>query len=192
MAGRQFFQTVCVIDLNRREKMVIWLIGISGAGKTTLAKMLKKHYESCGRHVYIIDGDMVRDFYDNDLGYSAEDRRANIKRIMLAAHVLDENDVLTVVANISPFDDLRLLARAKIKKYNQVYLKKSLKKSMEDDVKGIYRENMGKTEIIGHDISFDEPTENDLLIQVEDMTPDESCRMIIEFINRKYGKEFES
>ena len=63
--------------------MVIWLLGISGAGKSTLGKRLKKHYDTKGIHSFILDGDVVRTFFDNDLSYSVADRRQNIKRILL-------------------------------------------------------------------------------------------------------------
>jgi len=59
--------------------MVIWLIGISGAGKTTLGNKLKQYYDNKNIKSFIIDGDLVRDFYNNDLGYTKEDRIANIK-----------------------------------------------------------------------------------------------------------------
>lgn len=167
--------------------MVIWLIGISGAGKSTLAGMLKNHYETLGRAVYVLDGDMVRGFYDGDLGYGADDRRANIKRIMLAAHVLDECGITAIVANISPFDDLRLFARKKIKNYNQIYLKKDLAKSMAADVKGVYRDNLAKTELIGREIPFDEPTQNDIVIEVDRLSEEESLEMILAYIKGKYG-----
>ena len=55
--------------------MVIWLLGISGAGKSTLGKRLKKHYDTKGIHSFILDGDVVRTFFDNDLSYSVADRR---------------------------------------------------------------------------------------------------------------------
>ena len=91
--------------------MVIWLLGISGAGKSTLGKRLKKHFDAKGIHSFILDGDVVRTFFDNDLSYSVADRRQNIKRILLAAYVLEQNGVIPIVCNISPFEDLRQFAR---------------------------------------------------------------------------------
>lgn len=167
--------------------MVLWLIGISGAGKTTLAEMLKRYYTGKGTPVYILDGDIVRSFYENDLGYTKEDRQANIKRIMLAAHVLDENNIVTIVANISPFERLRQFARRKIKNYNQIYLHKNLSVSVADDVKSMYKNNLQKSAVVGIDMPFEEPMSNELVIEVDQMTKEESFSRIIQFVYEKYG-----
>ncbi len=165
--------------------MVLWLIGISGAGKSTLANMLKEYYQRQQKYVYVIDGDIVRDFYDNDLGYSVADRRANIKRILFAAYVLTLNNIDVIVANISPFEDLRQFARKKIPGYIQIYLCKDLRTSIAADVKGIYREHFDKTEIVGKEIPFDIPQNSDLTIDVNGMSPDETMMKILNFLREK-------
>ena len=165
--------------------MVLWLLGISGAGKSTLANRLRAHYEAQGNRVYVLDGDVVRDFYDGDLGFSRADREANIKRILLAAHVLDECGIFVIVANISPFERLRQFARRKIKGYNQIYLKKEVEKSRQADVKGVYQNNTA--DLVGVDLPFEPPRENELVIETDTMTPTESCRIIIDFVKEKYS-----
>ena len=170
---------------------VIWLIGVSGSGKTTLGTGLKKHFEESGKRCYIIDGDLVRRFFDNDLGYSREERVANIKRILLAAHMLDKAGVATIVCNISPCEELREFARRKIGGYSEIYLKKGVAASRADDVKGMYRENLGKTEIVGIDIEFDEPKGSDLVVDVDKESEAESLQRIIEFVQKKYAGEFQ-
>lgn len=167
--------------------MVVWLLGISGSGKTTLSKKLKAYYGSLGRKVYLLDGDVVRNFYDNDLGYTKEDREANIKRILLAAHVLDENGIFVVVANISPFEYLRKFARRKIKNYLQVYLHKDIGASMAKDVKGIYGEARGRTDLVGVEIPFEPPEENDLVLEVDRESEEESLQKIVELISSRCG-----
>ena len=79
--------------------MVIWLIGISGSGKTTLGNRLKEYYNNKKTKSFILDGDLVREFYENDLGYSKVDRIGNIKRIMLSAYVLEKNDIIPMIAH---------------------------------------------------------------------------------------------
>lgn len=159
--------------------MIIWLMGISGSGKTTLGRRVKKYFDSIGKRSCLIDGDIVRNFYDNDLGYSKEERISNIKRIMLAAHLLEENNVVCIVCNILPFEELRKFARKKMKKYIEIYLKRSLNQCKADDVKNVYKQNMNKTEIVGIDIEFEEPENSDLIIDTENEMEEQSFEKII-------------
>lgn len=170
--------------------MVIWLIGISGAGKTTIGRKLEEHFNNIGKKCYLLDGDEVRDLFDRDLGYSDAEREANIKRIMLGAYLLDKNDIIGIICNIGPLEHLRQLARKKIKGYNEIYVKKDLAISMKNDVKGVYKENAGKTQIVGIDATFDEPQTPDLVIEVDNMTVDESYQAVLDYIVSKYGEEY--
>ncbi|MDC7279120.1 adenylyl-sulfate kinase [Butyrivibrio fibrisolvens] len=171
--------------------MIIWLIGISGAGKTTLGKLLEQHLKECNKKCYLVDGDEVRSLFNNDLGYTDKDRRENIKRIILGAYLLDKNDIIGIICNISPFQELRDLARDKIKDYNEIFLDKDLNISVRNDVKGMYKNNIGKTDIVGIGQRFDDPITCDLRIKVDDMTEDESFKIIKDYLVRKYGEEYE-
>lgn len=170
--------------------MVIWLIGISGAGKTTIGRKLETYFNELGKKCYLLDGDEVRDLFDRDLGYSDADREANIKRIILGAYLLDRNDIIGIICNIGPLEHLRQLARKKIAGYNEIYLKKNLQISMKNDVKGVYQENMGKTQIVGIDATFDEPCTPDLVLEVDKMTVEESYQAVLDYIIAKYGDEY--
>lgn len=163
--------------------MIIWLLGISGAGKTTLGRKLYNQFLEDKKKVYLIDGDEVRSFFDNDLGYSIEDRKSNIKRIIYAAHVLSLNEVNVIVCNISPFEELREFSRNKLTNYIQIYLHKSIDKSRNNDIKSIYKNNIGKTDLIGIDIQFDEPLNNDLVLNTDLETVEESLQKILTLIN---------
>jgi len=170
--------------------MILWLIGISGAGKTTIGRRLEKHFNDLGIKNYLLDGDEVRDLFDRDLGYSDAEREANIKRIILGAYLLDRNDIVGIVCNISPLEHLRALARRKIEGYNEIYLKKDLRVSMENDVKGMYRANAGKTQIVGIDATFDQPQHPDLVLEVDKLTEEETFRAVLDYIARKYGPQY--
>ena len=170
--------------------MIIWLIGISGAGKTTIGRRLEEHFNRIGVKNYLLDGDEVRDLFDRDLGYSDAEREANIKRIILGAYLLDRNDIAGIVCNISPLEHLRALARRKIAGYNEIYLKKDLSISMKNEVKGVYRANAGKTQIVGIDATFDEPRHPDLTLEVDRMSEEETYQAVLGYIADKYGPQY--
>ena len=165
--------------------MVIWLIGLSGAGKTTLGNKIKEYYDNKKIKSFILDGDLIREFYDNDLGYSKEDRVANIKRIMLSAYVLEKNGIIPIVCNISPFEDLRDFARQKFKDYHEIYLHKNIKIAKSDDVKNVYKDNMNVTSIVGVDMEFEQPKHSNLTIEVDKEEVEESFQKIIKYLERK-------
>ena len=85
---------------------------------------------------------------------------------------------------------MRDLARRKIAGYNEIYLDKDIQVSMKNDVKGVYKENVGKTDIVGLGQRFDEPVNCDLRIKVDEMTEEESFEMIKEYISNKYGEAY--
>lgn len=170
--------------------MILWLIGISGAGKTTIGRKLEKHFQEIGKKCYLLDGDEVRDLFDRDLGYSDSDREANIKRIILGAYLLDRNDIIGIICNIGPLEHLRQLSRKKIAGYNEIFLKKDIQISMKNDVKGVYAENIGKTQIVGIDATFDEPKTPDLVLEVDKMTEEETYKAVLDYVVNKYGKEY--
>lgn len=165
--------------------MIIWLMGISGAGKTTVGRRLEAYLNQNRIQNYLLDGDEVRDLFDRDLGYSDADREANIKRIILGAYLLDRNGIVGIICNISPLEHLRALARKKIPGYHEIYLKKDLKISMENDVKGVYQENLGRTQIVGIDATFDEPRRPDLVLEVDRMTVDETYQAVLDYMRSK-------
>lgn len=170
--------------------MIFWLIGISGAGKTTLGRRMEEHFNQIGKGCYLLDGDEVRDLFERDLGYTEADREANIKRIILGAYLMDKNDIIGIICNIGPFEHLRQLARRKIAGYNEIYLKKDLNTSMENDVKGMYRENLGKTHIVGIDSAFEEPVSPDLVLNVDYESETESFQRVLSYIREKYGEQY--
>lgn len=165
--------------------MVIWLLGISGSGKSTLGKKLKGHFDRHNMRSFLLDGDVVRDFFDNDLGYSTEERKQNINRILLAAYTLEKNGIIPIVCNISPFESLRNFAREKYQNYVQIYLHKEIKEAQKNDVKNIYRDNLNVSPIVGIDLHFEKPLNNELVLFVDEETEEESFSKILIYLDIK-------
>jgi len=166
--------------------MVIWIIGISGAGKTTQGKMIQKYLDKNKIKNYLIDGDEVRDFFDNDLGYSSKDREINIKRILLSAYLLEKNGIVPIVCNISPYDELRVFAQKKFKKYIQIYLKKDINIASKSDVKGVYKRNLNKTDIIGIDEEFEKPSTKTFTIDVNKYNEKQTYKKIKNYLKESF------
>jgi adenylyl-sulfate kinase len=147
--------------------MVVWLIGLSGAGKTTLAQEIVASVSIKNNNIVLIDGDVVREIFGNDLGYSMEDRLLNAKRICQLGKFLDDQGVNVVCAILSIFPETREWNRKYIKNYYEVYIETPLEILANRDSKGIYgKYKQGEiSEVAGIDIEFPVPDKADLVIK---------------------------
>ncbi len=164
---------------------VILLTGISGSGKSTLSKLLVEYLNTYGnRRAYLMDGDLIRSFLDNEKKYSPSDRKEVSKMIALAALTLTENNIDVIVANIAPFKETRDFYRRKFPNYIEVYLKLDLRVAIEKDVKGVYQDNLTQKEpnIVGLDIPYEEPDNPDVVIYPYKETVEESISKILSYI----------
>ena len=147
--------------------MVIWIIGLSGAGKTTLANEVVSKIRSSKKTVVLIDGDIIRDIFDNDLGYTLDDRLKNANRISKLCKLLDDQGINVVCAILSLFPDSRNWNRQNINSYYEVYIEAPLDHIQKRDYKGIYKKfKDGKIKnVAGLDIKFIPPKNPDLIIR---------------------------
>jgi adenylylsulfate kinase len=118
--------------------LTIWMTGLSGAGKSTIATALAAELRAQGRRVEILDGDVVRENLSKGLGFSKEDRDTNIRRIGFVADLLTRNGVHVIVAAISPYRAVRDEVRASIGRFLEVHVDCTLDELTRRDVKGLY------------------------------------------------------
>lgn len=117
---------------------VIWLTGLSGAGKSTIAEALAPELLASGKKVELLDGDIVRTHLSKGLGFSREDRDLNVARIAFVAHLLARNGVVVLVSAISPYRATREAARKTIGDFVEVHVAPPLEECIRRDTKGLY------------------------------------------------------
>jgi len=147
--------------------MIVWLIGLSGAGKSTLASEIVAGANREGSKTILLDGDVIREIFGNDLGYSMEDRLKNAQRICQLGKFLDNQGLNVVTAILSLFPENRELNRENIENYYEVFIDSPIESLVERDSKGLYAKfNRGEiSEVVGMDINFPKPEKADLIIK---------------------------
>jgi adenylylsulfate kinase len=127
--------------LLKQRSLVVWLTGLSGAGKTTLAHALQSALHAAGHLCAVVDGDAIRSGLNHDLGFSESDRTENIRRIAQVARLLIDTGVIAIVSVISPAASMRALARSIVGQddFLEVYVRCPLEVCCTRDVKGLYR-----------------------------------------------------
>jgi len=163
---------------------VIWLTGIPGSGKTTLAIELKKFYEKKGLSLEILDGDEIRKTLSKDLGFSPEDRKEHNRRVIFVAQILAKNGVTTVVPLISPYRETRDYARKEIPTFVEVWIKASVDECKKRDPKGLYKKALAGEikNLTGLQAPYEEPKNPELVLDTEKLTVEESVEEIISTI----------
>ena len=148
--------------------MVIWIIGLSGSGKSTLAnEIVSKVNKTNNNKTILLDGDVIRNVFNNDLGYSKEDRFKNAQRICELGKFLESQGINVVTAILSLFPENREWNRKNLKNYYEVFIDTPMNDLVKRDSKGIYKKFVeGKiVNVAGLDIPFAKPDKADLIIE---------------------------
>ena len=155
-------------QLLKQKSPVIWLTGLSGSGKSTIANELTIKLQQEGKLAYILDGDNVRMGLNKDLGFSDDDRKENIRRIAEVAKLLSDAGVIVITAFISPFREEREKAKEIIGRDNfiEVFVRTSLETCEKRDPKGLYKKaRAGEIPMFtGIDSPYEEPLNYDIMV----------------------------
>jgi len=174
------------IKLMKQKGVTIWLTGLSGSGKSTIAAELEHALLENGHQAYILDGDNIRHGLNKNLGFSPEDRSENIRRIGEVAKLFTDANIITITAFISPYRQDRENAR-KLQKdgeFIEVYVKCPLEVCEQRDTKGLYKKaRAGEVkEFTGISAPYEEPLNHEITIDTSKMPVEESTRAIIKYL----------
>ncbi|MCH7799412.1 MAG: adenylyl-sulfate kinase [Planctomycetes bacterium] len=166
----------------------IWLTGLSGSGKSTIAVALEQVLLKQGKHAYVLDGDNVRHGLNKNLGFSAEDRAENIRRIGEVSKLFADAGLISVTSFISPYRADRDLVRALHDEANlpflEVYVETPLDVAEQRDPKGLYKKaRAGEIKgFTGIDDPYEEPLNAELVLHTADQSVEESVGALLELI----------
>ncbi len=174
---------------NTKTNTVLWLTGLSGAGKTTLADQVARDLRAAGQACFVLDGDNVRKGLSQDLGFSDADRTENIRRVAEVAKLMRNAGLTVIVALISPFRAERDAARTSIGNdhFIEIYLDTPLAVAERRDVKGLYKKaRSGELKnFTGVDSPYEPPLAPALTIHTETETPQQSAARVMQVLNVK-------
>lgn len=172
--------------LLNQKGIAIWMTGLSGSGKTTIAAELEKKLFSEGFYTQLLDGDNVRTGINNNLGFSETDRTENIRRIAEVTKLFVNGGVITICCFVSPVNTIREQAKNIIgaKDFVEVYINTPLEICEQRDVKGLYKKaRAGEIpDFTGISAPFEAPSKPDIEIKTHGRTVEESAQELFEFI----------
>ncbi|MHB8629229.1 MAG: adenylyl-sulfate kinase [Aggregatilineales bacterium] len=165
----------------------IWLTGLSGAGKTTIALALEQELRTRGLRIERLDGDVVRESLTRDLGFSHEDRDKNVERVGFVAKLLARHGVGVIAAFISPYREARNKLRSEIVNFIEVYVSASLETCIARDVKGLYLKALaGKIpQFTGVSDPYEAPEAPELIIQTDQESVEESVAQVVRYLEAR-------
>ena len=174
-------------QLLHQRGMMIWFTGLSGSGKSTIALGVERELHQRGILCRILDGDNIRTGINAGLGFSAEDRKENIRRIAEVGKLFVDTGIVTLAAFVSPTNEYRTMARNIIgeQDFYEVYVSTPLEECERRDVKGLYaRARRGEVkDFTGISAPFEAPTNPVLDIDTSKQTLEESVRQVLELID---------
>ena len=166
--------------------ITIWLTGLSGSGKSTIANLLAKRLRARGARVEVLDGDVIRTNLSKGLGFSKADRDTNIRRIGFVCRLLSRNGVIVIAAAISPYKSVRDEVRATTTNFVEVFTDCDFDTLVKRDVKGLYKKALaGLIEnFTGVSDPYEAPTAPEVRTDSGEQNPDESVASVWDYLVR--------
>jgi len=174
--------------LNQHASGVLWFTGLSAAGKSTIAYGIEQKLFNRGIRSYVLDGDNVRHGLNSDLGFSPQDRKENIRRIVEVTKLFVDAGFIVLTSFISPYKEDRDFARScfSVDTFYEVYIKCSIQECERRDPKGMYEK--ARRGIIknytGISAPYEEPESPDLVIETEKLNIEDSIQDVLNFMDR--------
>ena len=179
-------------EARQRKGCAIWFTGPPCSGKSTVAALVERELRARGEKVEVLDGDSVRENLSKGLGFSKEDRDANVRRIAFVADALSRNGVHVLVAAISPYRDTRDEVRASMgERFVEVYVKAPLEERMRRDRRGLYAKALRGEIAAFTSVSdpYEEPLAPELVLDTERDSPQRSAERVLELLDEHSGSE---
>ena len=175
--------------LNGHRPVVLWMTGLSGSGKSTIANIVERRLHALGARTYLLDGDNVRHGLNKDLGFTAADRVENIRRVGEVAKLMVDAGLIVITAFISPFRSERRLARSMVddREFIEVFVDTPLAIVEQRDPKGLYKKaRRGELKnFTGIDSPYEVPETPELHIRTQEHGPEEAAVLIVEFLQQR-------
>ncbi len=158
----------------------LWFTGMSGAGKSTVSRLIEQRLRDNGARVEVLDGDVVREHLSKGLGFSKEDRDENIRRIGFVCELLSRNGVIAIAAAISPYRAVREELRARIPDFIEVYMECPIDVLAGRDVKGLYKKALAGEipQFTGVSDPYEPPLAPEVTINSSSDTPEQGADRI--------------